>query len=83
MAKVCCTVRPIKKPTKTVRFGNQSWNTPTPLVLPPAGRFFGRFEGVGGGCGSPCGGCFEVVRPKFVRGIGGFVDVESVDCSVE
>jgi hypothetical protein len=30
--------RPIKKPTKTVRFGNQSWNTPTPLVLGAARR---------------------------------------------
>ena len=54
-----------------------------PLVLPPAGRYFGRFEGVGGGCGAPFGGCFEAVRPKFVRGIDGFVVVESVDYSVE
>jgi hypothetical protein len=54
-----------------------------PLILPPAGRFFGRFEGVRGVVGYRSEDVWRRSVPKFVRGIDGFVFVESVDRSVE
>jgi hypothetical protein len=70
MKKNPATVRPIKRPTKTL-----GWEI--------RARFFGRFEGAGGVVGHRSEDVWRRSVPKFVRGIDGFVFVESVDRSVE